>query len=45
LIFAFFMYTFPSGLVLYSSINMLLTIAQQKLITRTNPGPGLPSPV
>jgi YidC/Oxa1 family membrane protein insertase len=32
LIFGVFMFTFPSGLVLYFSMNMLLTIFQQWLI-------------
>lgn len=34
LIFSFFMFTFPSGLVLYFCVNMVLTIAQQWLINR-----------
>jgi YidC/Oxa1 family membrane protein insertase len=32
LIFGVFMFTFPSGLVLYFSMNILLTIFQQWLI-------------
>ena len=35
LIFAFFMYSFPSGLVLYFCVNMTLTILQQWWIKRT----------
>ncbi|MFT4974507.1 MAG: YidC/Oxa1 family membrane protein insertase [Myxococcota bacterium] len=35
LMFAAFMFTFPSGLVLYFCCNILLTIAQQFLINRT----------
>ena len=38
LIFGFFMYTFPSGLVLYFCVNMLLTMVQQWIIKR-NLGP------
>ena len=34
LIFGFFMYTFPSGLVLYFCVNMLLTILQQWIIKK-----------
>ena len=34
LIFGFFMYTFPSGLVLYFCVNMLLTIFQQWIIKK-----------
>lgn len=33
-IFGFFMYTFPSGLVLYFCVNMLLTMLQQWIIKR-----------
>ena len=39
LIFAFFMYSFPSGLVLYFSANILLTILQQWIINRTYKDP------
>ena len=35
LIFAFFMFSFPSGLVLYFIVNMSLTILQQWWIKRT----------
>lgn len=35
LIFAFFMYSFPSGLVLYFCVNMTLTILQQWWIKRS----------
>jgi YidC/Oxa1 family membrane protein insertase len=35
LIFAFFMFSFPSGLVLYFCVNMSLTIAQQWWIKRS----------
>lgn len=35
LVFAAFMFTFPSGLVLYFCANILLTIAQQWIINRT----------
>ncbi len=34
LIFSFFMFSFPSGLVLYFSVNMMLTVIQQLLINR-----------
>ena len=34
LFFAFIMFSFPSGLVLYFCINMLLTIGQQYIIRR-----------
>lgn len=34
LLFGFFFFTFPSGLVLYIFVNMLLTIAQQWIIKR-----------
>jgi YidC/Oxa1 family membrane protein insertase len=34
IIFAVFMFTFPSGVVLYSTCNMLLTIVQQWLLRR-----------
>jgi YidC/Oxa1 family membrane protein insertase len=34
LIFGFFMYTFPSGLVLYFCVNMALTIFQQWIIKK-----------
>ena len=37
LIFAFFMYSFPSGLVLYFCVNMVLTILQQWFIKRKYP--------
>jgi YidC/Oxa1 family membrane protein insertase len=37
LIFAFFMYSFPSGLVLYFCVNMMLTILQQWFIKRKFP--------
>ncbi|MEC7948073.1 MAG: membrane protein insertase YidC [Myxococcota bacterium] len=37
LVFAFFMYSFPSGLVLYFSVNMVLTIVQQWFIKRKFP--------
>jgi YidC/Oxa1 family membrane protein insertase len=37
LIFAFFMYSFPSGLVLYFCVNMMLTIVQQWFIKRKFP--------
>jgi len=37
LIFAFFMYSFPSGLVLYFCVNMVLTILQQWFIKRKFP--------
>jgi YidC/Oxa1 family membrane protein insertase len=35
LVFAFMMFTFPSGLVLYFCVNILLTVFQQWLINRT----------
>ena len=35
LIFAFFMFSFPSGLVLYFCVNMSLTIVQQWWIKRS----------
>jgi len=35
LIFSFFMFSFPSGLVLYFSANMMLTIGQQWFINRS----------
>ena len=37
LIFSFFMFSFPSGLVLYFSVNMMLTVLQQQLINRQFP--------
>lgn len=39
LIFSFFMFSFPSGLVLYFSVNMMLTVLQQLLINRQFPDP------
>ncbi len=36
LVFAFMMFGFPSGLVLYFSVNILLTVFQQWLINRTH---------
>lgn len=35
LVFAFMMFTFPSGLVLYFCVNILLTVVQQWLINRS----------
>ncbi len=37
LIFAFFMFSFPSGLVMYFCVNMMLTIIQQWFIRRKFP--------
>ncbi|MCB9780447.1 MAG: membrane protein insertase YidC [Alphaproteobacteria bacterium] len=39
LVFGFMMFGFPSGLVLYFSVNILLTIFQQWLINKTYKGP------
>ena len=41
--FGVFMFTFPAGLVLYFSVNNVLTIAQQWFIYRKSDEPTLPS--
>jgi YidC/Oxa1 family membrane protein insertase len=39
LLFGFFFFTFPSGLVLYIFVNMVLTIAQQWYIKQMHGSP------